>query len=87
MSEYRTMEREDVYCFLNSIPEVELLCDELDEFVMNKYFKGKSPSKKIYFKEEDINEILYYLQMNGDKKEEEMVKTAESEGFGATRFE
>lgn len=28
---------------------------------MNKYFRGKGPAKKIYFKEEEINEINYYI--------------------------
>lgn len=28
---------------------------------MNKYFKGKSPGNKIYFKEDYIQEIAYFL--------------------------
>jgi hypothetical protein len=36
------------------IPEIELLCDQMEEFMINKYFKAKSLSKKIYFKQEDI---------------------------------
>lgn len=45
---------------------------------MNKYFKGRGPSTKIYFKEEEVAEIGYYIQKSGYVlKDLEEVKTAE----------
>lgn len=42
-------------------PEIELYCDKAEEFIMNKYFKGKTLSNKIYLKEDVIQEISYFL--------------------------
>ena len=32
---------------------------------MNKYFKGKPPGRKIYFKEEEIQAMRYHLTVAG----------------------
>lgn len=36
----------------------------MEEALLNKYFRGKGPSPKIYFKEEEIAEITYYLKQS-----------------------
>lgn len=41
-------------CFISVLPEIELITDRLEDFIMNKYFKGKSLGRKIGLKEEDI---------------------------------
>jgi hypothetical protein len=35
--------------FNSVIPEIELLCDEIEEYVVSKYYRGKGMGKKIYF--------------------------------------
>ena len=58
-------------------PEIELYCDKAEEFIMNKYFKGKTLSNKIYLKEDVIQEISYFL----------CEKAAEGENKGRRRQE
>lgn len=36
---------------MQTVSAIELYCDRVEEFTMNKYFKGKGPNKKIYFRE------------------------------------
>ena len=43
------------------MPELELLCDKIEDLLVNKYLKGKKINTKIEFKEERIAEVLYYL--------------------------
>ena len=44
-----------------TIPEIELICDKMEDLLLNKYFKGKPIKGKIYFKEEKVLEIKYFL--------------------------
>lgn len=37
---------------MKTVPEIEILCDKMEEALLNKYFKGRGPALKIYFKEE-----------------------------------
>jgi hypothetical protein len=79
---YRECDWTILDCFMKSLPEIELLCDRMEEFLMNKYFRGKGPSKKIYFPEEKIREICYYLkQSKNEKPAHELGKTADSEKY------
>jgi hypothetical protein len=58
----------------------------MEELLLNKYFKGRGPSPKIYFKEEEVAQITYHIRQSeaGDLKKGgslEDVNTAEDE-FG-----
>jgi hypothetical protein len=46
---------------MKTLPEIELLCDRMEEVMLNKYFRGKGPTQKIYFKVEEAEEITYYI--------------------------
>jgi hypothetical protein len=65
------------------VPEIELLCDQMESFITNKYFKGKNPNRKVYFSEETLQEMEYYLaeSMAEGKKEEDFIRTADDDGF------
>jgi len=52
MVHYEEHDLIDVRCFVESIPEIELMVDKIDDFLVNKYFKGRAPSQNIYIKEE-----------------------------------
>ena len=54
LKDYQTYDLELVECFVNSINEMELVADKMEDFLMNKYFKGKHLHRKIYFKVEQI---------------------------------
>jgi hypothetical protein len=84
LENYRSKEGEVLACFMDSIPEIELLCDQMEAFITNKYFRGKSPNKKLYFSEEVLQEIVYYLAsiQEGSKKEEDFIRTADDDFFG-----
>lgn len=43
--------------FLDVIPELEILADRIDEFLLNKYFDGEKPKRDLYFKLEEIAKI------------------------------
>ena len=73
---YRSMEAGKLECIVGSIPAIELLCDRVEEVLMNKYFKGKPPSRKIYFKEEDILEMKYFLGQHGRGQKSDVLPTA-----------
>ena len=54
----------------------------MEELLLNKYFKGRGPSPKIYFKEEEVAQITYHIRQSeaGDLKKGsslEDVNTAE----------
>lgn len=51
---YQQCDLVDLGCFIKTLPEIELVADKIEDFLMNKYFRGKGPSKKIYFNEEQI---------------------------------
>ena len=48
--DYKECSLRSLEFFLSIIPEIELYCDKAEEFLMNKYFKGKGPTTKIYLK-------------------------------------
>ena len=67
--------------FLDTTPEVEVLCDQMEDFFLNKHFKNEKLGKRLYFREEDIQELRYYLGQDGQfgkEKEEDLVRTADS---------
>lgn len=87
IKEHQSSPFEDLKCFIKTLPEIELLCDKMEELLLNKYFKGRGPSSKIYFQEEEIAEITFYiahlehsLSKNGSYLEE--ANTAEDDEFG-----
>ena len=48
--------------------------------MLNKYFKGRGPTLKIYFREEQVEEISYSIkQVARSPKDGDSVKTAEDE--------
>jgi hypothetical protein len=49
--------------------------------MVSKYFKAKGICNKIYFQEESIQEISYYLH-NSQEKQHIMLETSDSEVFG-----
>lgn len=53
--------------------------------MLNKYFRGRGPSPKIYVKEEEVAEIAYYLKQRQELLKEEEEGTAEDE-FGEYQF-
>lgn len=55
----------------------------MESFITNKYFKGKNPNRKVYFKEEILQEMQYYLAESAaaGKKEDDFIRTADDEGF------
>ncbi len=58
----------------------------MEQYIVSKYYKGKGIGKKLYFQEEKIKEIQFYLDnqqsvLSGDKQVE-MFDTAESDFFG-----
>lgn len=67
---YKKYDGCELECFMQTVSAIELYCDRVEEFTMNKYFKGKGPSKKIYFREEELEEISYYLHQLKTAKEE-----------------
>lgn len=85
---YPHIEISIIRSFYSIIPEIELLCDEMEEYVVSKYYKGKGIGKKLYFQEEKIKEIQFYLEnqqyLVSQEKEGEMFDTAESDFFGKT---
>ena len=65
------------------------MCDDIEEFTLNKYFRQSSLGKKLYFKEEQLQEMTFYMTKNNKKAEkvcEDMVGTADSEGFGGSQL-
>jgi hypothetical protein len=71
-------------CFLKTIPEIELYCDKIEEFMQNKYFKGKGAAKKIYFRYEEIDEMVYHLKsmQQPEVKTDDFVQSTDEEDFG-----
>lgn len=83
-SSYKNYGSCELECFMQTVSAIELYCDRVEEFTMNKYFKGKGPNKKIYFREEELGEISYYLQQARTARTEESSPTKdEEEDFGA----
>lgn len=39
---------------MNTMPEIELTCDKIEDLLLNKYFKGKPIKGKIYLREEKV---------------------------------
>ena len=63
-----------------------MLCDQMEDFFLNKYYKCEKLGKRLYFNEDKIQELKYYLKQEKkckDMKEkgEDMVRTADSEIF------
>lgn len=58
---YREHSLNDLQCFIDYLPELELLCDRIEDLIVNKYLRGKKIKVKIDFKEEKIAELQYYL--------------------------
>ena len=61
MHQYKAYNPIDLKCFLDSIPEMETICDRIEDLLVNKYLRGKKVSSKIEFKEESVAELKYYL--------------------------
>ena len=61
---FKAYELSDLQCFMKTLPEIELLCDRMEEVMLNKYFRGKGPAQKIYFKVEEAEEITYYIHQH-----------------------
>ena len=40
---------------------MELTCDKIEDFMLNKYIRGSFLSSKCEYKEENVKEILYFL--------------------------
>lgn len=86
---YRLKQLEVVRCFVASVPEIELLCDQMENFITNKYYKGNNPNKKVYFKVEALQEIEHYIAgataatatAKEEKQEEDFIRTADSDFF------
>ena len=49
-------------CFLKVLPEIELVCDKIEDLLSNKYLKGKRANVKLELKEELVAEIDYYIR-------------------------
>lgn len=47
LRQYRVYNPKDLKCFLQSLPELELLCDKIEDLLVNKYLKGKKIAAKI----------------------------------------
>ena len=47
--------------FLSVVPELEKLCDQMEDFFLNKYYKSEKLGKRLYFNEDKIQELKYYL--------------------------
>jgi hypothetical protein len=65
-----------VELFTSIVPELEILCDRMEDFFLNKYYKTESLGRRLYFNEQSILEIKYYLMQeklkeNASKKEKE----------------
>ncbi len=58
---YRRLDVGQLKCFMKTIPEIQLTCDKMEDLLLNKYFKGKPIKAKIYFKQEKVQEICYFL--------------------------
>lgn len=72
---------------MRTLPEIELMCDKIEEILVNKHFKGSPPLIKLYLKEDRIQEICYYIRSYGEAlKSKEIIQTAEDEGFGYNNF-
>lgn len=67
---YDHIDREILISFNSIICEIEILIDSVDEFLLNKYYKEKSMGVKLYFKEEQIQELTFYLTKRTEKTEE-----------------
>jgi hypothetical protein len=71
--------------FLAIVPEVELLCDQLEDYFLNKYFRCQEMGRRLYFKEEQLMELRWHIVKEKgeerEKKAEEMLRTSDSEGF------
>lgn len=62
LANYKSKDPNVLECFVVSVPEIELLCDQMEAMITNKYYKGKNPNKKVYFSEETLQEIDYYCK-------------------------
>ena len=62
LTNYRVFDVSQLKCFMKTIPEIELTCDKMEDLLLSKYFKGKAIKAKIYFKEEKVQEICYFLE-------------------------
>lgn len=62
VKEHKEIDIGQLKCFMKTLPEIELFCDKMEELLLNKYFKGKGPSPKIYFNEEEVAEIHYQIK-------------------------
>ena len=55
--------------------------------MVSKYYKGQGMSKKIYFSDDKIQEVKYYLhsQMKEASQKDEQLDTADSEYFTSAK--
>lgn len=49
-TDYQRMDRKELQVFLKAIPELEIMTDKLEDFLMCKYFDGDKLQKQLYFK-------------------------------------
>ena len=56
--------------FGDMIGELEILCDSMEDFFLNKHFKSDKMGKRLYFKEEEVQQLKYCLDQRRNKKEE-----------------
>ena len=93
MKSYMNISPEILDMFCSTVPNFELLCDQMEDFFLNKYYRSEKLGKRLYFKEETIQELRYYLKMEREragrelkeKGEEEMAETADSETFSVAK--
>lgn len=74
--------------FVDVMPDLEVLCDQMEEFFLNKHFNEEKMGRRLYFKEEDIQKLRYHLahqnhirSKDNDDNEQDMMFTADSDFF------
>lgn len=79
MRQYRVYNPQELRCFIESLPELELLCDRVEDLLVNKYLKGSKINYKLEFREERVVELQYYLdyELAQDPKTPKSTRSAE----------
>ena len=62
MNNYKLCSRAELTCFLQVIPEMETVCDRMEDLLVNKYTKGKKIRQKVEFTEEVVAEMSFHLE-------------------------
>jgi hypothetical protein len=69
LTSYQQIDPSLVTYFTDMIKDIELLCDQLEDLFLNKYFKSEKMGKRLYFKEEDVQELRYFLDSVREKED------------------